>query len=49
VCLARLYKQQSYLKDRAVKAFSYKVELLEFQESKEARLAVPFKDIESFN
>jgi len=32
-----------------VKAFSYKVELLKFQESKEARLAVPPKDIESFN
>jgi len=32
-----------------VKAFSYKVELLEFQESEEARLNAPPDDVESFD
>ena len=32
-----------------MKVFSYKVELLEFQESKEARLNAPPEDVESFN
>ena len=29
--------------------FSRKVELLEFQEGKEARLGAPLEDVESFN
>ena len=33
----------------AVKVFGCKVELLEFQEGKEARLGAPLKDVESFN
>jgi len=32
-----------------MKVFSRKVELLEFQEDKEARLNIPFKDVGSFN
>jgi len=32
-----------------MKAFNYKAELLKFQESEEARLDAPFKDVKSFN
>jgi len=32
-----------------VKVFSCEAELLEFQESKEAKLDAPLKDVESFN
>jgi len=45
----RLYKQRSHLKDWAVKTFSYKVELLKFQESEEAKLNAPPNDVKSFN